>query len=301
MNSLLKILRRRFGVSGSGGTAIFGKKGGVNIGFETVIPSDHYKWHGMRRGVEKARPQLLFQYTLEGWGRFHNGTTWAAVPEAHAFTARFPSRHTYTGDSACPSWTFLWIIVSQPYVVGRLLEQRNLVNAIAPLVEDSPVVQAASELLLHISNKGEPSMAEEILFRWMFEMERAAFSLRHPAKERAQILDFVRDKVTSQLNGFIAVEDLAARWGTSRSNFTHYFSNVAGTTPAAYIMEVRLGEAARLLRLGQLSVKEVAARTGFSGPNHLCKAFRAQHQISPGAYQKLYKTSSPATPLRRES
>lgn len=275
-----------------GGTAIFRKKGGVNLGFETVRATDGYEWHGLRRGVAKSKPQLLFQYTLSGWGRFHDGTSWAPVPKSHAFTALFPSRHAYAVDTDCPAWTFLWIIVSQPYVVQRLLEQHNLVNAITPLAEDSPAVQAASELLLHVSGKGDPSMAEEILFRWMFGMERAAFSLRHPAEERARILDFVRDEVTARLGGFIAVEDLAEKWGTTRSSFSHYFSKVTGTTPAAYIKDIRLGEAAHLLRISQFSVKEVAARTGFAGPNHLCKAFRAQHHLSPGAYQKLYRASS---------
>lgn len=269
----------------------FGKRGGANIGFETVRPDDNYEWHGMRRDVERARPQLLFQYTLEGWGRFHNATSWAAVPESHAFTALFPSRHVYTGDVTCPAWSFIWIIVSQPYAVERLLEQRNLVNAVIPLAVSSHTVQAALELLFHVSNKGDATVAEEILFRWMFGMERAAFSLRHPVREREEILNFVRDELNTHPNGFIAVEDLAAKWGMSRSNFSHHFARIAGTTPAAYVKEVRLSEAARLLRNSQLSVKEVAASTGFAGPNHLCKAFRAQHHISPGAYQKLYRSN----------
>ncbi len=206
---------------------------------------------------------------------------------SHSFSARFPSRHTYTKDEECPEWTFLWIIVSLPYVVERLPEQSNLINAIIPLAESSAAIQSAVELFQHVSKKDDAATAEEILFRWMFGMERAAFSLRHPAKERREILDFVRDEVIAGIDGFIAVDDLADKWGTSRSNFSHHFSKVAGATPACYIKEIRLSEAARLLRNERLSVKEVAARMGFAGPNHLCKVFRAQCHISPGVYQKL--------------
>ncbi|MGE9291176.1 MAG: helix-turn-helix domain-containing protein, partial [Puniceicoccales bacterium] len=60
-----------------------------------------------------------------------------------------------------------------------------------------------------------------------------------------------------------------------------------GTTPALFVLEVRLEEAARRLRTSRLSVKEIAAATGFRSSNQLCKSFRRYFQMSPGSFRKV--------------
>jgi AraC-like DNA-binding protein len=44
---------------------------------------------------------------------------------------------------------------------------------------------------------------------------------------------------------------------------------------------MKMKEAARLLSEGRLSVKEVAARTGFNSPQYFCRSFRAYFGRSP--------------------
>ena len=40
-------------------------------------------------------------------------------------------------------------------------------------------------------------------------------------------------------------------------------------------------ESARLLSRGNLSVKEVAARTGFNSPQYFCRAYRSYYGHTP--------------------
>jgi len=42
---------------------------------------------------------------------------------------------------------------------------------------------------------------------------------------------------------------------------------------------------------GKLSVKEIAAATGFRDANRFCKAFRQSYQLSPGEYRRLAGSS----------
>jgi len=269
------------------GAGFFTSRGKSHLGFQSVSGGESYGWDGLKRAGDSRRPVWLFQYSLSGWGWFRNAHGLHRVGPGQAFAARIPSAHSYGRDETCPRWTFLWAIVSHPYVVSRLLAHSNLVNEVLSLPAETAAVQGLLALLLDLNDESDRFAEEEGLFRWMLELERWAFSQRHPVEERSRLLGFAEKVVSSHLRGFISVDNLAKGWGTSRSNFTHHFTKVTGRTPADYIREIRLREARKLLRNRRFSVKEVAAQTGFSDANHLCKCFRAYYQISPGAYQRL--------------
>ena len=81
---------------------------------------------------------------------------------------------------------------------------------------------------------------------------------------------------------------------SARDAYAHHFRKVTGQTPAAYIRELRLTEAAALLRKTRYSVKEVAVATGFADSNHLCRVFRQHFGASPVGYRRLYGEPTPS-------
>jgi AraC family transcriptional regulator len=83
------------------------------------------------------------------------------------------------------------------------------------------------------------------------------------------------------------VEELAREKGLSRSNFSHLFRSATGESPGDYLRRKRLDRAMELLRQSRLSIKEIAARTGFADSTHFCKSFRARYQMSPGAFRRM--------------
>ena len=263
-----------------------GENGGLSVGFETVPNAASYRWDGMRRGAHAKRPHWIFQYTLSGWGIFETGGLARKVGRGQAFCAGIPSRHLYRNDDSCEKWTFFWLIVSHPYVVERLLKHANLANTLVEWPESSGAIRAAASLLLEYREESDPYDVENAAFHWMIEMERSAFLCRHPSGERERLMEFVRSRVLDRLTKFVTVEDLARACNMSRSNFAHYFRRTTGISPAGFVRKIRLDEAVRLLGRKNLSVKEVAAQTGFADANHLCKVFRARMQISPGTYRR---------------
>lgn len=76
------------------------------------------------------------------------------------------------------------------------------------------------------------------------------------------------------------LERLAAQAGMSRSAFAAAFKHAVGTTPAAYVLDWRLGLAATRLREGR-AVKQVAHELGFAGAGALSKGFRRRYGVSP--------------------
>ncbi len=74
--------------------------------------------------------------------------------------------------------------------------------------------------------------------------------------------------------------------GMSAAKFTRSFKQVAGTPYLAYLTRLRLAEAARLLRLGDRTIVEIAGLTGFSDQSHFDRRFKRAFGVTPSQFQK---------------
>ena len=73
--------------------------------------------------------------------------------------------------------------------------------------------------------------------------------------------------------------------GLSPSRLQALFREVTGFPPLDYLRRLRVEEARRLLADRRLSVKEVAARTGFRDTSHFSKVFRRVDGLAPAHYR----------------
>lgn len=81
------------------------------------------------------------------------------------------------------------------------------------------------------------------------------------------------------------VESLAQKAGMSRSLFSERFRAAFDRTPMDYVREVRLRNAAALLRRTDLGVETIAGRVGYSSRTHFSKAFSDHFSVSPRDYR----------------
>ncbi len=79
--------------------------------------------------------------------------------------------------------------------------------------------------------------------------------------------------------------------GLSYWHFCRVFKRISGRTFSAYVSEIRVQEARRLLADGDLPVGEIAVQTGFSSHDHLLRVFRRLTGMSPLAFRKLAATA----------
>lgn len=83
--------------------------------------------------------------------------------------------------------------------------------------------------------------------------------------------------------GFSAGDALAAV-GCSNDHARRQFRAATGMTPTAYLTQLRLQEAKRLLLAG-MQVQEAAAQVGLPDPFYFSRVFRRQEGISPRDFQ----------------
>ena len=83
----------------------------------------------------------------------------------------------------------------------------------------------------------------------------------------------------------ISVEDIAANCGLNRSYFGTIFNKALGKTPQEFLINYRMIKATELLKLTQLSVKDISNAVGYANPLHFSRAFKNVYGISPRAWR----------------
>ncbi len=137
---------------------------------------------------------------------------------------------------------------------------------------------------------------------------------RGKANETAPILGVVGamrnyrrfDKTTSEQNGDLSdvvdfmlsnyerkieTRELAELVFLSTSQFERRFRAIFRMTPSRFLTEIRLRASARLLTSTDLTLAQIASRTGFFDQSHFGKAFRAEYGTTPKRFRAAYGAS----------
>lgn len=94
-----------------------------------------------------------------------------------------------------------------------------------------------------------------------------------------RVLEMIEDRLTEPLR----LSDLAAALDMSPFHFSRVFKASVGETPARYVKRRRVERAVALLACRELSLSEVAFRTGFSSQSQMTHALKAATGATPGA------------------
>jgi transcriptional regulator GlxA family with amidase domain len=98
-----------------------------------------------------------------------------------------------------------------------------------------------------------------------------------PVMRAIQCLEAAPETTTS-------LADLAALSGVSRFQLLRGFFSEVGATPHAYLIQLRVRMARRLLAVGEPPAN-AAQLSGFADQSHLTRAFVRQFGITPGRYK----------------
>lgn len=124
-------------------------------------------------------------------------------------------------------------------------------------------------LLLLLLRESEISLAEEKT-ALIEEVRTEAQAIRH----------YLLENYSSR----ITLEDLCFLFRTNRSALCRIFRREYGRTIQEYLQELRISEAKRLLREGDLSVTIISERVGFESVHYFSRSFKKRLGITPTEY-----------------
>ena len=98
----------------------------------------------------------------------------------------------------------------------------------------------------------------------------------------------VKDFVAANYMKDIRLQELADIVCMSAESFSRFFHNRTGRTPNRYIIDYRLGVAARMLLNTKLSVSEIGFSCGFNTLSHFNRLFRESKGCTPSEFRERF-------------
>lgn len=252
-----------------------------SAGFERQVGTT-YDWHGLKRGSAEF---VLFQYTVAGEGRLSYEGVQAPVRPGQAMLLPFPHDNRYWLPEG-GSWEFFYLCLHGREV---LRAWRAVLARSGPLVTldgESHALELALDACCAVLRDEVRSQYRASALAYGLAMALLAETCAEirPAP-RVPGLQKAKDHARKHFAENIGVADLAKVAGYSRYHFSRLFAQSEGTSPAAYVADLRIRAAARLLRDTELSVGAIAGRCGFSDAAYFCRAFRHAVGVSPGEFR----------------
>jgi len=87
----------------------------------------------------------------------------------------------------------------------------------------------------------------------------------------------------------LRLEDLASLCGMSPSSFSRFFRQRTGRTVMDYILDIRLGHAARMLVDTSSGISEICYACGFNNLSNFNRIFKAKRGCTPRDFRALFK------------
>lgn len=99
-----------------------------------------------------------------------------------------------------------------------------------------------------------------------------------------QALNYIRKNAFSALNVDMVLDHVPV----SRRTLENLFRREMQTTPLAYINRQRVQHACHLLQSGNLTIQQIAMRSGYADARNFATAFRKQMRLTPTQYRQRF-------------
>jgi AraC-like DNA-binding protein len=268
----------------------------------------NYRLSGRTR---KDKKHCIFQYTLEGEGRFEDSTGKWSVPEEYAFLCRSDDKSViyYYPEKAIKPWRFLYFCFDGELSLKmiRILNQLN-----KKPVWHLPFKSSAIQRLLQYSPKKQKLLKSSATLsqQWFKTITLQAISsadsvelvmhllislLEAIKKEKAVTASSLMVKrikmiVDENLNASLNVTSLAEMLNVSREHIARVFHSETGWKLHKYILHQKMLLASDMIKMGNFSIKEIAASFGFVSPAHFSRAFKQKFNVSPSSFRITGRT-----------
>ncbi len=161
------------------------------------------------------------------------------------------------------------VVTSEMHCKGAKFALQNVVKAYSDYDKQTQS-EKAFELLCRLANANENSLKPAM-----------------PALVSQAALHM--QKYYSQLYG---IEELSDNMGVSKNHLVREFSKFMGTSPGAYLTNIKLESSKQFLAQSDYSLETIASLCGFSCANYFCKVFKKSVGISPGQFRLKQKQAN---------
>ena len=108
----------------------------------------------------------------------------------------------------------------------------------------------------------------------------------HQRQQYSNLVLSVMRYIEHQYAEDLSIQQIADELNVNVNHLTSVFRHETGSTPNAYIRQVRTRQAARLLVSTDLSIQDISNRVGVPDANYFIKLFKKEYAMTPSDYRK---------------
>jgi AraC-like DNA-binding protein/mannose-6-phosphate isomerase-like protein (cupin superfamily) len=250
-----------------------------NVGFQKCDPL--YQWGP---GI---RDHYLIHYIISGKGTYLANGRLYELTAGDCFLVYPNTEVIYQADADEP-WEYTWVgfAGSDAAMILRATD----FSKEHPVILQFPDGEEVKRQLLHIYDARGNGFEHAVEMTGRLYTALAVFM--HGTQKSSSLNSantYVQksiEYISSNYSYPIAVEDIAAYVGLSRSHLFRSFETVLGVSPKEYLTDFRIKQACYLLEHSSLSITAIANSIGFDNSLYFSKAFHKSKGISPREYRK---------------
>jgi AraC family transcriptional regulator of arabinose operon len=197
----------------------------------------------------------------------------------------------YAADMDDP-WEYIWVTFDGEMAVDYL--NHAGLSANHPVASSGIPTASYLPLIKKILDSNELTFTNEIKrVGYLFDIISTLIDAQSELKGKKNRYDYSSETYVEHALQYITlnykeikVSDIAKYVGINRSYLTSIFKKELNVSPQEYLINYRLGKAAKLLETSQLPIKDIAIETGYSNPLNFSKMFKNAYGVSPKIYRE---------------
>lgn len=228
----------------------------------------------------RSMDDWILSFVIAGSGLYRHADGSTVPLPTGSVTVVPPGVAHWYGTRGTQSWSELFVVFNGP--IFDLLVARGVLDGTGPRTP-APGLSAATLRGIVRASVHTTAAAEHQVMAvadWLLDASRADDT------NPATALDEAARRLAGDTTASLRLPLLAASVGLSYDTFRHRFAAEFGQSPAAYRNTARLGAAATMLKLTDLTTREIARRLGYTDEFHLSRRFRTRYGTPPGRYRR---------------
>lgn len=231
----------------------------------------------------------LFQYTLEGEGRYETPSESYVMKKDKAFFITFPEDSRYflpKSNDPNAHWTYFYIHFSGPTAEPFYKRISELKGPVFSLEESSGPILSFFTLFdsLILDSPLPKYKGSEWLYHFLVILLR---HLETPSNETlnphvAAAIDWIH----AHYHNPLSLEHMCLELDVTLPHLSRQFHKEIGISPISYLTQIRLEHAIQLLLNTNTSIEKIAMDCGFSSSNYFTKVYKKVMHTTPGLYRK---------------
>ncbi|PTX56502.1 AraC-like DNA-binding protein [Litoreibacter ponti] len=169
-------------------------------------------------------------------------------------------------------------------IVERASDARSKVDMVIDLIREELLTRGPSSHI--VLNRLTEILCVKAVSTWLEDALARDTHLQALADPRTKL---VLDSIHADPTQDWTVESLARVYGQSRTAFAEHFKEATGLTPINYVRRWRIRLACTMLEESQMTIDEIAFKSGYSDTNAFNRAFKRETGNSPGAYKRMLR------------